>query len=117
MLSIKKFNKETLKSLAFLAVATFMLLIAPEIGFAAESTDTVQTKLKSGATAFQTVLTGIVVVVGIAAALKIVVKHLPGIDDPHVKNEMWKSIGGVLMAIAASAALIWIIPWVYSLFV
>jgi hypothetical protein len=117
MLSIKKFNKESLKLIAFLAFATFMFLIVPEIGFAAETTESVKTKLKSGATAFQTVLTGIVVVVGIAAALKIVVKHLPGIDDPHVKNEMWKSIGGVLMAIAASAALIWIVPWVYSLFV
>ncbi|MCM3603124.1 CagC family type IV secretion system protein [Robertmurraya korlensis] len=117
MLSIKKLNKESIKAITILAFSCFMFLIAPEIGFAAESTSSVQTKLKSGATAFQTVLTGIVVVVGIAAALKIVVKHLPGIDDPHVKNEMWKSIGGVLAAIAASAALIWIIPWVYSLFV
>ncbi|WP_110925953.1 CagC family type IV secretion system protein [Bacillus massiliglaciei] len=116
MLLIKKFDNVYFKSFALLAFTCFMYLVVPEIGFAASSTSSVQTKLKNGATAFQTVLTGIVVVVGIAAALKIVVKHLPSIDDPHVKNEMWKSIGGVLAAIGASAGLIWIIPWVYSLF-
>lgn len=117
MLSIKKFNNLNWKLIALLAYACFIFFVAPGLGLAAETTTTVQTKLKNGATAIQTVLTGIVVVVGIAAALKILVKHLPGIDDPHVKNEMWKSIGGVLLAIAAAAALIWMIPWVYSLFV
>lgn len=115
MLSIKNFYNSHLKSFFVLAFVGFMFLVAPEIGFAA-TTSEVQTKVKTGVTAFQTVLTGIVVVVGIAAALKIIVKHLPGIDDPHVKNEMWKSIGGVLAAIGAAAALIWIVPWVYSLF-
>lgn len=116
MLAIKRLNNVYFKSFALLAFACFMSFVAPEMGFAANSTSQVQTKLNEGAKAFQTVLTGIVVVVGIAAALKIVVKHLPGIDDPHVKNEMWKSIGGVLAAIGGAAALIWIIPWVYSLF-
>ena len=115
MLSTKRFNNVYCKSIAVLAFTFLFFVVAPEIGLAA-STSQVQSKLKSGATAIQTVLTGIVVVVGIAAALKILVKHLPGIDDPHVKNEMWKSIGGVLVAIGAAAALIWIIPWIYSLF-
>lgn len=115
MLSMKKIDNGYLKFIAVLTFACLMFFVAPEIGLAS-STSTVQTKLRNGISAFQTVLTGIVVVVGIVAALKIVVKHLPGIDDPHVKNEMWKSIGGVLAAIGAAAALIWILPWVYSLF-
>ncbi|MCK1995454.1 CagC family type IV secretion system protein [Peribacillus muralis] len=116
MLSIKKLDNVYLKIVAVLAFTGFVFLVGPDIGLAAESTANVQKKLKSGATAFQTVLTGIVAVVGIAAGLKIVVKHLPSIDDPHVKNEMWKSLGGVLAAMGASAALVWAIPWVYSLF-
>lgn len=115
MLSMKTLDNAYFKFFAVLTMVTLMFFVGPEIGLAS-STSTVQTKLKNGVTAFQTVLTGIVVVVGIAAALKIVVKHLPSIDDPHVKNEMWKSIGGVLAAIGAAAALIWILPWVYSLF-
>ncbi|MGG4506333.1 CagC family type IV secretion system protein [Heyndrickxia sporothermodurans] len=115
MLSVKRFDNGFFKFVGVLAFAILMFFVAPEIGLAA-STGTVQTKIKNGVTAFQTVLTGIVVVVGIAASLKIIVKHLPSIDDPHVKNEMWKSIGGVLAAIGAAAALIWLLPWVYSLF-
>ncbi|MGM0941320.1 MAG: CagC family type IV secretion system protein [Bacillota bacterium] len=115
MLSISKNYQGYLKMLLIIAVTIAFFIIAPDVSFAA-STGQVQSKIKSGVTAIQTVLTGIVVVVGIVAALKILIKHLPGIDDPHVKNEMWKSIGGVLLAIAAAAALIWIIPWMYSLF-
>ncbi|MGG3662995.1 CagC family type IV secretion system protein [Bacillus gobiensis] len=115
MLSIEKFKNVNWKAIAVMAFVLVAFLAVPDIGFAA-STGQVQSKIRSGVTAIQTVLTGIVVVVGIAAAIKIVVKHLPGIDDPHVKNEMWKSIGGVLAAIGAAAALIWIIPWIYSLF-
>lgn len=123
---IEKFNKMNLtrfkkfmpylKTAGVLAFAAGLFLIVPDISFAAESTSSVQSKLNKGIKAIQTVLTGIVVVVGIVAALKIVIKHLPGIDDPHVKNEMWKSIGGVLLGIGAAAAIIWILPWIYSLF-
>lgn len=111
---MKKFDNGYFKFIAVLTFAILMSFVAPEIGLA--TTSTVQTKIKRGVTAFQTVLTGIVVVVGVAASLKIIVKHLPSIDDPHVKNEMWKSIGGVLAAVGAAAAMIWILPWVYSLF-
>lgn len=115
MFSIKKLENVNLKGIIIFAFTCFMFLLTPEISFA--STGEVQSKLSTGATAIQTVLTGIVAVVGIVAALKIVVKHLPGLDDPHVKNEMWKSIGAVLLAVAAGAALVWLVPWMYSLFV
>uniref|UniRef100_UPI003F49A232 CagC family type IV secretion system protein n=1 Tax=Niallia taxi TaxID=2499688 RepID=UPI003F49A232 len=117
MLSIKKFENINWKPIFLVAFACLLFMLLPDASFAAaSSTSNVQSKLKSAATAVQTVLTAIVVIVGIAAALKIIVKHLPSIDDPHVKNEMWKALGGVLAAVAASAAIIWIAPWVYSLF-
>jgi len=123
---IEKFNKMNLtrfkkfmpylKTAGMLAFAAGLFLIVPDISFAADSTSQVSTRLNKGVKAIQTVLTGIVVVVGIVAALKIIIKHLPGIDDPHVKNEMWKSLGGVLLAVGAAAAVIWLLPWIYSLF-
>lgn len=116
MLSVSKFDNVYFKAFAVLAFTWLVFILVPDIGFAASSTGQVQSKINKGVTAIQSVLTGVVVVVGIAAALKIVVKHLPSIDDPHVKNEMWKSIGGVLAAVGAAAALIWILPWIYSLF-
>jgi Cag pathogenicity island, type IV secretory system len=111
----KKF-KPVLRIAGVLAFAFGLFLIGSDVSFAAESTAGVERKLNKGIKAIQTVLTGIVIVVGVVAALKIVIKHLPGIDDPHVKNEMWKSIGGVLLAVGAAAAVIWILPWIYSLF-
>lgn len=117
MLSLKKLDNVYVKCIAIVAIAFLFSYLGPQIGFAAApNTNTVTKKLTDGVKAFQTVLTGIVVVVGIAASLKIVVKHLPSIDDPHVKNEMWKSIGGVLAAVGAGAILVWALPWVYSLF-
>lgn len=78
--------------------------------------DTVKTQLYSGFTSIKVVLTAVVVVVGIAAALKIVIAKLPSIDDPHVKSEMWKGIGGVLAAVGGAAAIIWIAPYIWGIF-
>ncbi|MED3965785.1 CagC family type IV secretion system protein [Niallia taxi] len=116
MLSIKKFENVNWKPIFLVALACLLFMLLPDASFAAESTSGVQSKLKKAATAIQSVLTAIAVLIGIASALKIIVKHLPNLDDPHVKNEMWKALGGVLAAVAASAAIIWLTPWVYSLF-
>ncbi|TRZ39285.1 conjugal transfer protein (plasmid) [Niallia circulans] len=116
MLSIKKFENVNWKPIFLVAFACLVFMLLPDASFAAETTGSVQTKLKNAGTAIQSVLTAIAVIVGVVAALKIIVKHLPNIDDPHTKNEMWKALGGVLAAVAASAAIIWIAPWVYSLF-
>ncbi|MFK3424010.1 CagC family type IV secretion system protein [Staphylococcus aureus] len=45
-----------------------------------------------------------------------VLKKLPGIDDPMVKNEMFRGVGMVLAGVAVGAALVWLVPWVYNLF-
>lgn len=78
--------------------------------------NTVKTQLYSGFTSIKAVLTAIVVVVGIIAALKIVIAKLPSIDDPHVKSEMWKGIGGVITAVGGAAVLIWVAPYIWGIF-
>lgn len=98
------------------SIMTFIIVFAiPNLCFAAQTTDQVKEKLNTAATAVKGVLTSVVVVIGVIACLKIVSKSMPFFDDPHVKNEMWKSIFSVLGAVAFAAAVIWIAPWVYSL--
>jgi len=112
---IKSMNTMNWLTLLAMTAVIGITVFFPEVAFAA-TTGTVKSKLKSAGTAIQGVLTAIVVIVGVIAALKILVKHMPSIDDPHVKNEMWKSIGNVGYAVGGAAAIIWLLPWVYSLF-
>ncbi|GAF66455.1 hypothetical protein BTS2_3356 [Bacillus sp. TS-2] len=111
-ISLKKWDWIALTILPLMLLA---LIFVPDISLAA-TTAQVQNKLRSGVTAIQLVLSGVVVIIAIVAGLKIISKHLPGIDDPHTKNEMWKSLANVGYAVAGAAALIWILPWVYNLF-
>ena len=83
---------------------------------AASDASTVTAKVNQGLAVIQGVLTGIIVVVGVIAALKVIISKLPSLDDPHVKNEMWKSIGTIGLAVAVGGSLVWVIPWVYGLF-
>lgn len=76
----------------------------------------IQGRISSALTAVQSVLTGIVVLVGIVVGLWIVIKRMPSADDPQEKNEVYKAVGRVLGLVAISAALVWVVPWVYSLF-
>lgn len=73
-------------------------------------------KIEEGLNKVQEFLTGIIVAVGICAGVWIVIKKLPGIDDPMVKNEMFRGVGMVLAGVAVGAALVWIVPWVFGLF-
>ena len=84
--------------------------------WAASSEATVTSKVNQGLSVIQGVLTGIIVVVGVIAALKVIISKLPSLDDPHVKNEMWRSVGATGLAVAVGGALVWFIPWVYNLF-
>ncbi|MFL2101941.1 CagC family type IV secretion system protein [Marinilactibacillus psychrotolerans] len=76
----------------------------------------IQGRISSALTTVQSVLTGIVVLVGIVVGLWIVIKRMPSADDPQEKNEVYKAVGRVLGLVAISAALVWVVPWVYSLF-
>lgn len=108
---IEKLNSKLLLTFGFLY---FVLL--PEINFVAASTSQVRSKLNSGFTAIQGVLTGVVVIIGVIAAIKIFIRFMPSLDDPHMKNEMWKAIGGVGVAVGGAAAAVWIVPWIFKLF-
>lgn len=106
-------SNKYIKLFSFALFASLLLFIVPEVGFANDAL--VEQKIKKGATSIQWVLTGIVTIVGICVALWIVVKSLPTISDPHAKNEMWKSIGNVFIAVGAAAAFVWLIPWFFGL--
>lgn len=80
------------------------------------SANVVGGQIEAGFNQIQTVLTGLVVIVGVCAGIWIILKKLPGIDDPHTKNEMFRGVGYVLGGVATAAALIWLVPWVFNLF-
>lgn len=73
-------------------------------------------KIEQGLQQVQAFLTGLIVAVGICAGVWIVIKKLPGIDDPMVKNELFRGVGMVLAGVAVGAALVWLVPWVFNLF-
>lgn len=90
-------------------ISSITVLAAPDAA-------TVTGKVNAGLGVIKGILTGIIVVVGVIAALKVIISKLPSLDDPHVKNEMWKSVGTIALAVAVGGSLVWLIPWVYKLF-
>lgn len=76
----------------------------------------VTTKINAGIKVIQTVLTSVLVGVGICVALFNVVTKLPTLSDPHEKNQFWKTQGYILGGVAFGAVVVWLVPWVYSLF-
>lgn len=111
---MKKLNKS--KALVTLAAIMLFFHFMPESAFAVGAGD-IQAKVNEGLKQIQTFLTGIVVTVGICVSLFIIIKKLPGVDDPHTKNEMFRGVGMVLAGVGTAAALVWIVPWMYQLFV
>lgn len=97
-------------------LSTTIALAVPELVHAQNVSD-VQSRLTTAGNQIQQLLTGLVVLVGIIVSLFIIIKRMPSADDPQEKNEVYKAVGRVLGLVAMGAALIWIIPWVYSLFV
>lgn len=77
----------------------------------------VEAKLQSAGNIVQSLLTGLVVLVGVCVALFIIIKRLPQADNPHEKNEVYQAIGRVAGLVALAAAIVWLLPWVYGLFV
>lgn len=101
-------------TVAAVALAAYGLL--DQVTYAASAGE-VQGKITNALKTIQTVLTSIAVLVAVVAAIFIVLKRLPLADDPMVKNEMFRGVGTVLGGLALIAALIWLVPWIYSLFV
>lgn len=103
------------KSQPILMFATLMLCLyaMPEQAYAVGE---IEAKVKEGLKQIQSFLTGIVVIVGICVGVWIIIKKLPGVDDPHTKNEMFKGVGMALAGVALAASLVWLVPWIYGLF-
>lgn len=105
--------KKTLMSITgVLATASILL---PETVYGASAGE-VQSRLTTAGNTIQTLLTGLIVMVGIVVALFIIIKRMPSADDPQEKNEVYKAVGRVLGLVGIGAAIVWVIPWVYSLF-
>ncbi|MCM2534647.1 CagC family type IV secretion system protein [Neobacillus pocheonensis] len=102
-----------LQPIHLFVVIILCLYIIPEHAFAAGE---VEAKVKEGLKQIQAFLTGIVVIVGICVGVWIIIKKLPGVDDPHTKNEMFRGVGMALAGVGLASALVWIVPWVYGLF-
>ncbi|MFL0198055.1 CagC family type IV secretion system protein [Clostridium sp. WILCCON 0269] len=98
------------------AYTTFLVLGNTVLVKAESNAGDIQQKLTTGFNTIQVVVTSVIAVVGVIAAAKIVISKLPSLDDPHMKNEMWRGIGMVGAAVATGGALTWLIPWVYGLF-
>jgi len=76
----------------------------------------VQGKITGALTTVQGVLTGIIVLVGIVVSLWVLITNMHKLNNPHEKDEVFRSIGRVMGAIALGASVVWIVPWVYNLF-
>lgn len=76
----------------------------------------IEGKLTQAMTVLQTILMSLVVVVGICVALFVIIKRMPSADDPHEKNEVFKSVARICIMVALAAAMVWVVPWVYGLF-
>lgn len=107
----------TAKRFVFLSMCSAILLfILSEPVQVLAAAGQVQTKLTNAANVVKGILTALVVLVGICAALFIIIKRMPSADDPHEKNEVFKSVGRVCALVGLAAAVIWLLPWMYSLF-
>ncbi len=112
--NMPKFSK--IKTLAVSGVtAGYLALMNFQVVYAASGSE-VESKLKSATKTIQGVLTGLVVLVGICVALFIIIKRMPDADDPREKSEVYHAVGRVAGLVALAAAVIWLLPWVYSLF-
>src|SRR5699024_10301575 len=100
------------KSSTYVATITAISSMLPKTVYASN----VQGRVINAMSELQSLLTGLIVTIGIVVSLFIIIKRMPSADDPQVKNEVYKSIGRVLGLVAIGAAIVWVVPWVFSLF-
>lgn len=80
------------------------------------STAGIGARLDTALTSIQTILTGLVVTVGIIVAMYIIISGMHKLKNPHEKDEIFRAVGRVGGAVAMGAALVWVLPWIYQLF-
>ena len=108
------FNKKLVGYVS--AISTITAFSIPESTVYATGAGEIQSRLTEVGNTVQTLLTGLIVIVGICVALFVIIKRMPSADDPQEKNEVYKAVGRVLGLVAIGAAIVWIVPWVYGLF-
>lgn len=96
-------------------VSALTAVTYPNVAYASSAGE-VQSRLTEAGNTIQQLLTGLIVIVGICVALWIIIKRMPSADDPQEKSEVYKAVGRVLGLVAIGAAIVWVVPWVYSLF-
>ena len=111
---MSKVNRVKEKILTGIVTTSSTLLAATPV--LAASGSEVQSKISKALQTIQGILTGIVVLAGICVALWIIIKRMPDADDPREKSEVYHAVGRVAGLVALSAAVIWLLPWFYSLF-
>ncbi|MBC2266138.1 conjugal transfer protein [Listeria booriae] len=92
-----------------------LLTLVPDVVYAAPSAGQVTSKFNNGMKVIQGILSGVVVSIGIAVSLFIIIKKMPSADDPHEKNQIYKSIGVVMMLVILAGAIVWLVPFFYGL--
>lgn len=76
----------------------------------------VSKKVNNALTIAQGILTGLIVGVGICVSLWTIIKGMPNMSNPHEKNEVYKTLGAIWGLVGLGGAIVWFVPWIYSLF-
>lgn len=105
---------KTKRKLITVGTTALITLSQAQMVFAADAKE-VQEKVNNALTTIQGLLTGVIVAVGICVSLWTIVKGMPNMNNPHEKNEVYKSLGSIWALVALGGAIVWLVPWIYSL--
>ncbi|NUJ19355.1 conjugal transfer protein [Bacillus glycinifermentans] len=82
----------------------------------AANADKVTNKINDATLTLQIVFSAVVVGVAICVALFFGITKMPSLGDPHERHQFFKIQGWIMGAVAFMGVIIWLVPWVYSLF-
>jgi len=106
-------GRKKIKNIKRSLVAAYVMVAISFINtipvFATSHAGIVTSKLNQELIVIREILIGIIVVVGVIAAIKVMRSKLPSLDDLHIKNEMWKNIGTIGLEVAVGVFLVWLI--------
>ena len=105
------------KTKAYIAVLTANATLTQAMLVHGADKGQVQQKITDAGNIIKGILSSIIVLVGICVALWIIIKRLPDADNKQEQHEVYKAVGRVMGLVALGAAIVWLLPWVYSLFV
>jgi len=113
-----KFRKQ-IKKIGSWILTVSILVYTNTLSVFADTVDTAQitSKITGAMEAIQTILQGIIIVVGVCVAIWQCIKKLPQVDNPHEKHELFAGLGKILGLVAAASAMVWVVPWAYNLLV